>query len=147
MADQPRKLYYSISEVAELTGVKAHVLRYWESEFPTLRPRKTRSGSRRYRQGDIDEVLAIKSLLYDEGYKIAGAKKMRRKAREEAKTREAAGAKTQYAMSFDAMDMQERIGYLQRELTEILRLVKELADASDAAPRTTTGQRSRKGKA
>ena len=73
--DYPKKLYYSISEVADITGVKAHVLRYWETEFPTLRPKKTRAGSRRYRQADIDSVLAIKELLYERGFKIAGARK------------------------------------------------------------------------
>ena len=62
------KLYYSISEVAEMTGVKAHVLRYWESEFSTLKPRKSRTGARRYRQPDIEEIEAIKQRLKNLGY-------------------------------------------------------------------------------
>jgi DNA-binding transcriptional MerR regulator len=71
----PTKLYYSITEVAELTGVKPHVLRYWETEFKTLRPKKNRAGNRTYRTGDIKVIQAIKKLLYDDGFTIAGAKK------------------------------------------------------------------------
>jgi DNA-binding transcriptional MerR regulator len=82
----PEKLYFSISEVARLTGVKAHVLRYWEAEFPSLRPKKNRAGNRSYRKRDIEEVQAIKRLLYEEGYKIDGARRLLadREARSEA---------------------------------------------------------------
>jgi DNA-binding transcriptional MerR regulator len=85
-AELPEKLYYSISEVAKMAGVKPHVLRYWEAEFPTLRPKKNRAGNRSYRQRDIDELKAIKRLLYEEGYKIDGARRILadRKTREEA---------------------------------------------------------------
>lgn len=69
------KVYYSITEIAELTKVKAHVLRYWESEFPALAPRKNRAGNRVYRGRDIKLIFLIKNLLYEEGYTIAGAKK------------------------------------------------------------------------
>ena len=71
----PTKLYYSITEVAELTNVKPHVLRYWETEFKALRPKKNRAGNRTYRAGDIKLIRDIKSLLYDDGFTIAGAKK------------------------------------------------------------------------
>jgi DNA-binding transcriptional MerR regulator len=71
----PTKLYYSITEVAELTNVKPHVLRYWETEFKALRPKKNRAGNRTYRAGDIKLIQAIKELLYGEGFTIAGAKK------------------------------------------------------------------------
>ena len=121
----PSKLYYSISEVAEYTGIKAHVLRYWESEFPTLKPKKTRTGARRYRQPDIDEVLAIKALLYDEGYKIAGAIKMRRQAKKAEAKAEAAPA-PQLNIQFDGMSDADRIKFLKAELAEVLELVKEL---------------------
>jgi DNA-binding transcriptional MerR regulator len=69
-----RKLYYSIGEVTELTGVAAHVLRYWESEFPQLRPKKGRSGNRTYQAKDIDLIGRIKTLLYDQRFTIAGAR-------------------------------------------------------------------------
>lgn len=71
----PGKMYYSISEVAEMTGVKPHVLRYWESEFPTLRPKKNRAGNRNYRPKDIKAILVIRDLLYKEKFTISGARK------------------------------------------------------------------------
>lgn len=68
------KLYYSISEVAEMTDVKPYVLRFWEKEFPLLRPKKNRGGNRTYQKREIVLVNRIKSLLYDEGYTIEGAR-------------------------------------------------------------------------
>ncbi len=66
---------YRIGEVGSLAQIEPHVLRYWETEFPALRPAKTPSGQRLYRQADVDTVLAIKRLLYEEGFTIAGARK------------------------------------------------------------------------
>ncbi len=75
----PDKLYFKIGEVVSLTGVKAHVLRYWESEFGTdFRPLKSRGRQRLYRRQDIDLVLRLKRLLYEQGYTIAGARKFLR---------------------------------------------------------------------
>ena len=71
----PEKLFFKIGEVCELAGVQAHVLRYWESEFPMLAPQKNRAGQRTYRRRDVEMALRIKELLYDEQYTIAGAKK------------------------------------------------------------------------
>jgi DNA-binding transcriptional MerR regulator len=71
----PEKLFFKIGEVCELAGVQAHVLRYWESEFPTLAPQKNRAGQRVYRKRDVEMALRIKELLYDDQYTIAGAKK------------------------------------------------------------------------
>jgi DNA-binding transcriptional MerR regulator len=73
--DNGTKLYFSISEVSKITGVKPSVLRFWESEFGKLRPRKNKGGRRLYTQKDVDLVLTIKKLLYEDGYSIAGAKK------------------------------------------------------------------------
>jgi DNA-binding transcriptional MerR regulator len=76
MAKQvPQKLFYKIGEVCELTDTQPYVLRFWESEFPQLAPQKNRSGQRMYRREDITTVERIKSLLYDEGFTIAGARK------------------------------------------------------------------------
>ena len=69
-----KKLYYSIGEVSDLTGLKAYVLRYWETEFSSLRPSKNRAGNRTYRQKDIDIVFEIKDLLYNKKYTIEGAR-------------------------------------------------------------------------
>jgi DNA-binding transcriptional MerR regulator len=71
----PDKLFFKIGEVCELIEVQPHVLRYWESEFPQLAPQKNRSGQRTYRRTDVDVVVRIKQLLYEEGFTIAGAKK------------------------------------------------------------------------
>src|SRR6059058_567798 len=71
----PQKLFFKIGEVCELAGVQAHVLRYWETEFPMLAPQKNRAGQRTYRRKDVEMALRIKELLYDEQYTIAGAKK------------------------------------------------------------------------
>jgi DNA-binding transcriptional MerR regulator len=69
------KLYHSISEVAEITGIEQHVLRYWESEFPKLKPKKNRAGNRQYREKDIKIVRYIKHLLHNDMYTVQGAKK------------------------------------------------------------------------
>ena len=71
----PNKLFFMIGEVCEITDTQPYVLRYWESEFPALAPAKNSSGQRIYRRRDIDTVLRIKQLLYEEGFTIAGAKK------------------------------------------------------------------------
>src|SRR6266852_2064911 len=71
----PEKLFVKIGEVCTLLDVHAHVLRYWESEFPMLAPQKNRAGQRVYRKRDVEMALRIKQLLYDEQYTIAGAKK------------------------------------------------------------------------
>jgi DNA-binding transcriptional MerR regulator len=71
----PNKLFFKIGEVCEITDTQPYVLRYWESEFPALAPAKNTSGQRIYRRRDIETVLRIKQLLYEEGFTIAGAKK------------------------------------------------------------------------
>ena len=71
----PSKLFYRIGEVSRLTGLEPYVLRYWETEFPQLRPDKGRSGQRLYKKKDLDHILQIKNLLYKEGYTISGARK------------------------------------------------------------------------
>ena len=70
-----KKLYYSISEVSALTLLKPYVLRYWESEFPSLRPSKNRTGKRIYRSSDVEHILIIKKLLYENKFTIEGARK------------------------------------------------------------------------
>ena len=71
----PNKLFFKIGEVCEITDTQPYVLRYWESEFPALAPAKNTSGQRIYRRRDIETVLRIKQLLYEEGFTIAGAKR------------------------------------------------------------------------
>src|SRR6201995_2281153 len=78
----PDKLYFRIGEVSELCRLPAYVLRFWETEFPQLKPVKSSTGQRMYRQRDVENVLHIKKLLYDEGFTIAGA---RQQLKDEAK--------------------------------------------------------------
>jgi DNA-binding transcriptional MerR regulator len=84
----PEKIYFKIGEVCDLVSVQAHVLRYWETEFPMLSPQKNRSGQRSYRRRDVEISLRIKELLYDEMFTIAGArKKLQTEMRDPAKLR------------------------------------------------------------
>lgn len=71
----PEKIFFKIGEVCDIVDVQAHVLRYWETEFPMLSPQKNRSGQRSYRRRDVEIALRIKELLYEDLYTIAGAKK------------------------------------------------------------------------
>ncbi len=71
----PNRLFFRIGEVTKIAGVEAHVLRFWESEFPMLSPRKTPKGQRQYRRKDLETILAIKQLLYSDKYTIAGARR------------------------------------------------------------------------
>ena len=71
----PDKLYFKIGEVSNITGVEPYILRYWESEFKLVKPYRTKSNQRLYRRKDVESVLKIKKMLYDEKFTIAGAKK------------------------------------------------------------------------
>lgn len=79
----PLKLYYRIGEVAEIVGVETHVLRYWETEFPTIRPQKSPKGQRVYSRRDLEKLLRVKELLYSEGYTVQGARKRLRELMKE----------------------------------------------------------------
>ena len=72
---QPNKLFYRIGEVSRLSGLEPYVLRYWETEFPQIKPDKGKSGQRLYKKKDVDTILQVKQLLYKDGYTIAGARK------------------------------------------------------------------------
>lgn len=117
---------YKIGEVSRITGVKAFVLRYWETEFPMLRP-PVANGQRRYREQDIATVLEIKRLLYDEGFTIAGARKHLKEGkggaagatRTSAEPRAAGAAKALPANSAKALRQ------AREELRAILRVLEE----------------------
>lgn len=110
------KLYYSISEAATMTKVKPHVLRYWETQFKMLRPRKNKAGNRMYRKRDLKLVMLIKELLYDKGFTIAGAQK--KLAAEKTEVRD------QVEMKFGDVDRTAMLLEVQRELRLLLRDVK-----------------------
>jgi DNA-binding transcriptional MerR regulator len=110
----PRKIYYSITEVAEMADVKAHVLRYWETEFSALRPKKNRAGNRTYREKDVKLVLMIRKLLYEDGFTIKGA----RRKLQDRKTVE--DERDQIEIPFSSNEQQFRIARLREELESIL---------------------------
>lgn len=110
------KIYYRIGEVARITGVKAHVLRYWESEFKEIKPLKSRSLQRLYRKKDLDLILQIKQLLYEEGYTIAGARaKIRQVIR---------GAHKQTELGFDKQRLEKVVLDLKAELKGIKEILE-----------------------
>lgn len=88
----PDRLYFRIGEVSDITGVPPYVLRYWESEFPALQPRKSGGGQRLYRKRDVVLVLEIKKLLYQERYTVAGARRRLTEREERARRLEARAA-------------------------------------------------------
>ena len=88
-SEVPDRLYFRIGEVSAITGVPPYVLRYWESEFPALQPRKSGGGQRLYRKRDVAMILEIKKLLYQERYTVAGARRRLTEREERARRMEA----------------------------------------------------------
>ena len=100
----PSKLFFRIGEVSRITGLEPYVLRYWETEFPHLRPEKRKSGQRLYTRKDLDNILQVKQLLYRDGFTISGAKK---------KIRGRAGK-----------DLEALVETVKQEVREVLELLK-----------------------
>jgi len=111
-----KKLYYSISEVSELSGLKQYVLRYWETEFSVLRPQKNRAGNRTYRRSDIDIVLKIKDLLYNQKYTIDGA-------RRQLKLETRGEVAVEKSESSNETRYQELLQTVKKELQELLEIL------------------------
>jgi DNA-binding transcriptional MerR regulator len=111
----PNKLFFRIGEVCELTDTQPYVLRYWESEFPALAPAKNNSGQRIYRRRDIETILRIKTLLYEEGFTIAGAKK---KLEQDMKDQNS--GKTPTPEPIEADPLREKIQEIKTELRDLL---------------------------
>jgi DNA-binding transcriptional MerR regulator len=110
----PDKLYFRIGEVATLCRLPAYVLRFWETEFPQLKPVKSSTGQRMYRRRDVENVLRIKQLLYERGFTITGA---RQQLRSETKV-----DKTQTTIPFPARSAAE-LQHIRQGLREILTLL------------------------
>jgi DNA-binding transcriptional MerR regulator len=111
------RLYRSISEVSDLVGVKPHVLRYWETQFSMLRPRKNRAGNRMYRPDEIKLVLRIRELLYDRRYTIAGARRTLLDGRKE--------AAPQVEIGFDDAERRLVLHEVKTELKHLAERLKE----------------------
>jgi len=122
----PDKLFFSIGEVQKLVKVEPYVLRFWESEFPRLRPGKGPNGRRMYRKRDIETVLAIKHLLYDQGFTIAGARKALAAAgprRHDQQPLQEPGGLPSEATPAPAESAAERVRALKSELRAILTIL------------------------
>ncbi len=120
----PDKLYYPIREVAEITGVEPYVLRFWEKEFPAIRPPKGGTGHRRYRRKDIETILEIKRLLYDEGFTIAGARTQLQKGGQTPESQPpGSGSGTRKPARPDASGA--ALSRIRRELNEILTILNK----------------------
>jgi len=113
----PDKLYFKIGEVSELLGVEPYVLRYWETEFPVLSPKKSGTGHRLYRRKDVELLLRIKHLLYEKRFTIEGA---RQSLQTEAKAPKPKALKRVQQELFSADPLPE----IRRELADILQLLK-----------------------
>jgi DNA-binding transcriptional MerR regulator len=139
---QDTKLYYTISEASAIAKVKPHVLRYWETQFKMLRPKKNKAGNRMYRKRDLKLIQLIKELLYEKGYTIAGAR--RKLLDDRAATRD-----TQLEITFTDGDRTLLLGDLVRDVrtlvADLKRLPGEIArraaeeDALDSARDTAAG--------
>lgn len=105
------RLYYSISEVAKIAKVEPYVLRFWEKEFPNLRPKKNRAGNRTYQLKDIELVNKIKTLLYEQGYTIPGAR-AKLKEGKESDGSPSSKAQLKAALSEIKKELQEILGLL-----------------------------------
>ena len=116
------KVYYSISEVCSRLGLEPHVLRYWESEFSQLHPKKNRAGNRAYREKDIRLLEYIRHLLYEEKFTIPGAKKKLNESKDHAVDTVKPGTAEQPAGSTDKSGMS--LQQIKNELGEVLRLLK-----------------------
>lgn len=121
----PDKLFFKIGEVAKITGVKPHVLRYWESEFKLLKPSKSSTGQRVYQKKDVEKVFTIKKLLYDEKYTISGAKRRLMRSGKEEKPEKPTKEKKQLSMAFDNREMVSLLQDLKKELREIADILRK----------------------
>jgi DNA-binding transcriptional MerR regulator len=111
----PDKLYFRIGEVSTLCALPAYVLRFWETEFPQLKPVKSSTGQRMYRRKDVENVLRIKKLLYEEGFTIAGA-------RQQIKSEQKSGGKKQAPLPFPAQPSAD-LKRIRQGLHEILTML------------------------
>ena len=119
-----KKLYYSISEVSDITGLKQYVLRYWETEFSQLKPNKNQAGNRIYRSHDIDMILDIKSLLYDRKFTIKGAKQHLKEPPDEARQVIPTKKIIKLSHSLDIKTLKD----LKHGLDDLIKLIEQFRD-------------------
>ncbi len=121
----PDRLYFKIGDVAELCGVETYVLRFWESQFPQLKPNKSGTGQRLYRRRDVESALEIKRLVHGEGYTLAGARTvLEQEQRRPGKRKQSAAALPLLASRDQHLDgVAAAIGHVRAELREMVQLL------------------------
>ena len=115
----PDRLYYKIGEVSQIVGVKPHVLRYWETEFPMIKPYRKDSKQRLYRKRDLRLLLMIKKLLYEEMYTIAGAKQVLKRLKDQ----ETGAKDRQLYFKFYQENYKAQLRDIKKELLEIKKIL------------------------
>ena len=123
----PDKLFFKIGEVGQIVGVKPHVLRYWESEFPALRPLKTRGAHRMYRRRDVELAVLLRRLLHEERLTVAGAKK---RLRDMHRQMEPASPSVEVSPKQEMSDRATFIA-LRRQLSDLLLAFDRLVESED----------------
>jgi len=127
MSEIPDKLFFKIGEVSSITELEPHILRYWESEFKFLHPRKSDAGRRLYAKRDIERILKIKKLLHEEGYTIQGAKKKLKERDEDLDEKPAAPAPPrtviQETLNFSGKDAGGMLKEIKEDLKKVLTLL------------------------
>ena len=137
----PDKLYFRIGDVAKLCDIPAYVLRFWETEFPQLKPNKGGTGQRLYRKRDVEMALRIKSLLYDQGYTIPGARQV---FKAEAKNPEAIASEPSFEprpvevrAPISGMQRENKLQSLRNEMNAVLGILSRPISSSSFAPAAT----------
>jgi len=121
----PNRLYFRIGDVSQLVGVEPYVLRFWESEFPMLQPKKSKTGHREYKRKDVQLLLEIKRLLYDEGFTIPGARKaMRDKVRAGRSKKRDSNGQPQLSLLAEPSKLQAGLEKVKKELQDLAALLR-----------------------
>ena len=121
----PDRLYFRIGDVSKLLGVEPYVLRFWESEFPMLQPRKGKTGHREYKRKEVELLLEIKRLLYDEGFTISGARKTLQGRGRAGRKKQAGGGQSQMKLIADPGTLGAALAPVKKELQAILAILKK----------------------
>ncbi len=135
----PDKLYFRIGEVAKLCGVETYVLRFWETEFPQLRPNKSGTGQRLYRKKEVELAMRVKRLLHDEGYTIAGARQVL--AQESGKAKDPQLPLIEGGSAERSRAVQAKLQRLRSELRELLGILSSAPARASRRARSVEPQR------
>lgn len=121
----PNRLYFRIGDVSELIGVEPYVLRFWETEFPMLQPKKGKTGHREYKRKDVELLLEIKRLLYDEGFTIPGARKAIKGKLRSGRKERSSGKHSQLELIAEPPNLHPALQEVRKELEQIRAILKK----------------------